>query len=99
MNATPPHKSKSKRVLIVIVLLTLLFAYITSYWYFSRQWLVVDSIIGTESVLYTSNDGDLTPNDWMQHSVLSILYAPLNWLDHQVLGTPHPPRCVMFDLS
>ena len=99
MNTTPPHKSKFKRVLVAIVVFTLMVAYVTSYGHFSRQWLDADSILGTESVLYTSNDGDLTPNDWMQHSVLSILYAPLNWLDHQVLGTPRPPICVLFDLS
>jgi hypothetical protein len=99
MNTTPPNKWKFKRMLVAIVVFTLSVAYVTSYWHFTRQWLDADSILGTESVLYTSNDGDLTLNDWMRHSVLSILYAPLNWLDHQVLGTPHPPRCVLFDLS
>ena len=99
MKTSPQHKSKLKRVFAAVVLFAISVAYVGSYLYFSRQWMDADSILGTESVLYTSNDGDLTPNDWMHHSVLSIVYAPPNWLDHHVLGTPHPPRCVMFDLS
>jgi hypothetical protein len=81
------------------VLLAVLVAYGGSYWYFTRQWVNVESGFAGQAVLYTSDDGDLTRADWMQHSVLSVVFAPLNWLDHQVLGSPRPPRCILFELS
>lgn len=91
-------KIQSRRRWAAVVVFLLI--YVGSYYYLSRRGLAeTEASMGLKSVFYARIDGGITNANLVQHSVLAWVFAPLNWVDHQLFGTPGPPSCILTELS
>lgn len=82
-----------------LVLFFLLLSYVCTYCYLSRRGLAQAATDGWDSFVYVEIDERFTSADAARHYLLARVFAPLNWLDHQLFGTPGPVKCILTELA
>ena len=96
----PPHvRFTIRRMMLGVVLAGLVLAYLGSYYRLSRRGLREAAEHGLAGFLYVPYQEAAEHEDLSRHHVLMTWYAPLNWLDHSLLGTPRPTICIIWRLS
>jgi hypothetical protein len=96
MNELAKIQTRRRWAAVVVFLLI----YVGSYYHLSPRGLAeTEAAMGVEGVFYARIDGGITTADLVQHQLLAWVFAPLNWLDHQLFDTPEPPLCIPTELS
>jgi hypothetical protein len=87
----------------LVVIASMLFAYVGSYYCISRRGMA--EVGPRELWLYVplpNVEDDLQSDRWEfleDHQFYYLIYAPLSWVDHKILGNPHPVRGGTWKLS
>ena len=91
----PRFQFRLRTLIVAVAGLSLAMAYVGSYYHFSRRGMREASVISLPGFLYISLEevaasrGDLTRHHW-----LATFCSPVNWIDHQLLGSERPTRNV-----
>ena len=91
----PRWRFSVRQLMVLVAVLSLVFAYSGSYYRLSRRGMAEGQPYGIPGFLYVPIDHALTTEDISTHYRLLILFAPLNWLDRQLFGGPWPASCFM----
>jgi hypothetical protein len=79
--------------------LTLLTAYVGSYYYLSRRGMQEAKLYGMRGFLYAPAEEVFATQDLSRHHALARLYGPLNSVDQALFGSEGPVCCIMWGLS
>lgn len=85
--------------MVGVAVSALAFSYVGSYYRLSRRGMREAGEYGLSGFLYVPFRQAAATEDLSRHLVLSVVYAPLNWLDRRLYGTPGPVICIMWRLS
>ncbi len=88
-----------RRMMLIVALTALVLSYFGSYYRLSRRGMHEAAELKLAGFLYVPFKEAAEREDLTRHYALMALYAPLNWLDRAVFGTPGPTTCIMRRLS
>jgi hypothetical protein len=88
-----------RRLLLLTLLFLLISFYIGSYYCLSRRGMSEASEYRMCGFLYMPFDEVVATEDLSRHRFLSVVYAPLNWIDRQFFGGDDPVTDITFRLS
>ena len=96
-----PLRFRVRTLMVSVVVVSLLMAYVSSYYRLSRRGMREAEPIALGGILYISIAEWERTHDLSQHYSLMRFYAPLNYLDRQLFGRrgKHPIVCIMWRLS
>jgi len=77
-------------MLLLCVVFGLLFAYAGSYYRLSRRGMRDAEEFGLAGILYVAFYEAAATHDLTRHHYLAIFFAPANWIDQSLFGTPGP---------
>jgi hypothetical protein len=90
-----PSRFTIRQIMLTVAVTAVLTAYFVSYYRLSRRGMREAAEFGIPGFLYVPA-GDAAENKGLlMHSTFMVLYAPLNWLDHKLFGSPGPIICFM----
>ncbi|WP_406694914.1 hypothetical protein V5E97_28115 [Singulisphaera sp. Ch08] len=84
-----------RRWMLAVAAWALLFAYVGSYYRLSRKSISEGVDYGLSGIVYVPLREDLSGEHLARHFFLCNVYAPLNWLDQRIFGTPPPMNCFL----
>jgi hypothetical protein len=79
-----------------VVLAAFVLAYLGSYYRLSRRGLREAAEYGLAGFLYVPYQEAAEHEDLSRHYVLMTWYAPLNWLDRSLFGSPGATICIIW---
>ncbi|HWE35693.1 MAG TPA: hypothetical protein VG406_03910 [Isosphaeraceae bacterium] len=88
-----------RRLMVVVALVALALAYVTSYAFLRRRGLREAAESGAPGFLYVPFAEAAAHEDLTKHYIFMFLYVPLNELDRRFFGGPAPVICIMWRLS
>jgi hypothetical protein len=91
----PRVRFNLRQIILAVAVTALLIAYFVSYYRLSRRRMREAAEFGIAGFLYVPVEDVAESKGLLMHSTLMVLYAPANWLDHKLLGTPGPTICLM----
>jgi hypothetical protein len=84
-----------RRMMLIVALAALVFSYVGSYYRLSRRGMREAALCNMPGFCYVPYLEAPECENVSRHYALVIWYAPLNWLDRTLLGTPGPSICFM----
>jgi hypothetical protein len=78
------------RMMVVVVVAALFFSSVGSYYRLSRRGMREAAELQVPGFLYVSLREVTETEDLSRQYALAVLYAPLNWLDRHIFGSPGP---------
>ena len=84
------HALRWREIALIVAIL-----YVGSYYSLSRRGMREAPVYGICGFLYVSFDEANRARDLSRHYWLSILFAPINWLDHLISGADGPTMCLL----
>jgi hypothetical protein len=95
----PQLRFSVKTLLVAVTCCGIILAYVTSYVVHSRRGMNEARELELEGFLYVPwQEVDATHN-LSRHHQLSVLYAPLNWIDQKLFDGPSPTKGITWELS
>jgi hypothetical protein len=88
-----------RRMMLTVAWAALVLSYLSSYYRLLRRGVREAALYGIPGILYVPFEEAGEHEDLSRHCALMTWYAPLNWLDRTLLGTPSPTICLMWRLS
>lgn len=92
-------RRRASWMLMAAVFTSALAFYVGSYYYLSRRGMAEAASYGMAGFLYVPASDVLATEDLSEHCYRCRIYAPLNWLDHNLLGGPSPVQGIIFRLQ
>ena len=84
-----------RRMMLTVALAAFLFSYVGSYCRLSRRGMREAAMYNMPGFLYVAYLEAAEQEELSRHYEFLIWYAPLNWVDRTLLGTPGPTICIM----
>jgi hypothetical protein len=88
-----------RRLIVLVALCSLLFAYVGSYYCLSRRRMHEAPEFGIDGFLYVPFAEAAASEDLTRHYALATFYAPVNWIDRAIFGAPGPCLSIRWRLS
>jgi len=88
-----------RTMLLVVLLLSILFSYVGSYYRLSRRGMREAAQYNSEWFLYVPAEEVFATEDLTQHHLRAWFFAPVNWIDRHLFGGPWPVGDISFRLS
>jgi hypothetical protein len=82
-------------MMLAVVFAALVFSYVGSYYRLSRRGMREATEYGMPDFLYVPAEEAAENEGLQRHTALILWYAPLNWLDRKLLGSPGPTTCFL----
>ena len=95
----PRMRFTIRRMMLAVAFTAVVMSYVGSYHRLSRRGMREAAQYGIPGFLYVRFAEAAEHEDLSRHYTLMTFYAPLNWLDRILLGTPGPTICIMWRLS
>jgi hypothetical protein len=81
--------------MLVVAVTGVLTAYVVTYYRLSRRGMREAAELEMPGFVYVSAEDTTEKSALSIHTAFMVFYAPLNWLDRKLLGTPGPTICFM----